>query len=117
MKWQTQKWHVQAKVALMDTSITRSAAAALTASGEDTEVYAEECTFFANSNGVQAEVDGGVVIVGVRSRALMCGSLQALLRMSDLPPEKGLLTSPSLTDTASRGSGRGGLSRLLCANR
>lgn len=101
----------------MDTSITRSAAAALTAAGEDTEVYAEECTFFANGGGVQAESDGGAVIVGVRARALMCGSLQALLRLSDLPHDKGLLSSPSVTDTASRGSGRAALSRFLCANR
>lgn len=108
---------MQAKVALMDASIARSTAAALTSTGEETEVYAEECTFFANGGGVQSEADGGVVIVGVRTRALMCGSLQALLRLSELPPEKALLYSPSLAAAANRGSGRAALSRILCANR
>lgn len=106
---------MQAKVALMDTSIARSSGAAMAATGEGTEVIAEDCTFFANGR-TQAEADGGVVIEGVRPRPLMCGTLQALLRVTELPPEKELLPSPSLADTASRGSGRAAISRFLCAN-
>jgi hypothetical protein len=102
---------VQAKVALLDTSITRSASHALEATSEGTEIVTDKCTFFSNAGKEQAVHAGAIISVGARSSAKLCAQ--------NAPPNPGL-EIPDIEfrnldeDGVSIRSTRARMARLLC---